>query len=116
MGIERRVGEHEFRLVQAEFGHHFVNRLVGGFEGIVAGIEEADFGAEDLGGTRGFGAANFFDALNGHAGLLPGSLAFTALAIREAEDADLIAARGVQGDCAAGPPDKIGCVRADYEN
>ena len=110
------MGEDEFRLVQAEFGHHFVDGFVGGLEGVVAGIEEADFGAEDFGGAGGFGASNLLDAFDGHAGLLPGSLALAALAVGEAEDADFVAAGGVEGDGAAGAPDEIGCVGADYKD
>src|SRR5262245_29886297 len=67
-------------------------------------------------GPFGLGAANGLDALDRHAGLLPGALAFAALAERQAEDAHAAATRRVQRDGATGTPDEIGCVRAEDQH
>ena len=43
-------------------------------------------------------------------------LALAAFAVGEAENADLVASGGVEGNCSAGAPDEIGCVGADYQD
>ena len=108
--------QHEFRLQFAVFADHRVDGFLSGLDRIIAGIEETDLRSEDSSGARGFGAADFLDALDGHAGLLPRALAFAALAEREAENADAIAARGVKRDGAAGAPYEIGGMGAHHEN
>jgi len=113
IGIAGGVGEDEFGLECAEFGDESVEELGRGEERIIAGIEKADFGAEEIGGGLRFVAAELLDLIDRHAGLFPGTLAFTALAEGEAENADAIAAGDVEGDGAGGSPDEIGGVGGD---
>ena len=85
-------------------------------DGIIAGVKEADLGAQNSSGASGFGAADFLDFRNRHAGLFPGSLTLTAFAKGEAKNPHTIAAGGVKGDGAAGAPNEIGRVRAENED
>jgi hypothetical protein len=82
---------------------------------VIAGVEELDFGAEQGGGALGLIFAAGFNACQRGAGFLPGELALAALAIGQADDLDLVAAPGVQGDSAAGAPDEIARMGGDDE-
>ncbi len=87
--------------------------LLGELERIVAAIEELDVGAEQRGGAFGLVLAAGLDLLQRGARLLPGELAFAALAERQADDLDPVAALGVQRDGAARAPDEIAGMGGD---
>ena len=110
------VGEDDLGFALAKFVHHVGNFFRRGNDRIVAHIEEADLRAENFGGARRFGVAIFLHALDGHAIDLPQALGFAAFAVGEAEDPDAIAAFRVERDGAAGAPDEVGGMRADYEH
>src|SRR5262249_10183588 len=82
---------------------------------IVAGVEESHFGAEQARGPFRLGAPDLFHPLDGHRRILPGALAFAALAIRQPEDAHTAAARRVARDRGAGAPGGISRMRAEHE-
>ena len=92
---------------------HAVEMLLVELQRIVAAIEELDLGAEQGGGALGLVLAAGFDLLQRGARLLPGELAFAALAERQADDLDAIALLGVQRDGAARAPDEIARMGGD---
>ena len=116
IGIEMGVGQHELGLMNSIFSDDFGYCLRGGKKRVIARIEETNFSAEDAGSASGFCAANFFDAVDGHARLFPGALAFAAFAKGKAENSDAIATAGIESDGAAGTPDEIGGMRAEDED
>jgi hypothetical protein len=61
---------------------------VGEAQGIVAGIEELDLGAEGGRGALSLVAAPGLDLLERHTGLFPCKLGFAALSERQAYDLD----------------------------
>src|SRR4051812_8151256 len=82
---------------------------------IVAGVEELDFRAEQLRRALRLVAPAGLDLLQRRARLLPGELAFAALAERQAGDLYAIALFGVQRDGAARAPDEIAGMRRDHK-
>ena len=106
--------QHYFGLQLAELHHHLVNGFFGGFDRIVAGIEEANLGAQYPGGALGLLLTFHLHALYRHALLLPQSFGLTALAKREAQNSDTVALLRVERDCPARAPYKIGGMRTDY--
>src|SRR5579871_4139571 len=113
VGVASGMREDEFGLEMAKFGDQSVEEFGSGGERVVAGIEETDFRAEDIGGGLRFVAAELLDLVDGHAGLFPGTLTFAALAEREAKNADAVAAVDVESDGSGGSPDEIGGVGGD---
>ena len=116
VGIEVRVGEDELGLMDAIFSDNLCDGFRGGKQRVIAGIEETDVSAEDGGGAGGFRAANFFDALDGHAGLFPSALAFAAFAERKAENTHTIAAARIKSNRATGSPNEIGGMGAEDDD
>ena len=115
VGVLERVGEHEGRIGLAIDVDHAVEMLLGELERIVAAIEELDLGAEQGGGAFGLVLAAGLHLFQRRARLLPGELAFAALAERQADDLDPVAALGVQRDGAARAPDEIARMGGDDE-
>ena len=105
--VLERVGEHEGRIGLAIDVDHAVVMLLGQIERVVAAVEELDLGAEQAGGALGLVLAAGLDLRQRGARLLPGELAFAALAERQAHDLDPVAALGVQRDGAARAPDEV---------
>src|ERR1039457_5940501 len=82
-------------------------------ERVVAAIEELDFGAQQVSGAFGLVLAAGLHGFERGAWLLPGELAFAALAERQAGDFHFVTALGVQRDGAARAPDEIARMGRD---
>src|SRR5205809_1100443 len=80
-----------------------------------AGVEKFEFRTQHLRRALRLVAPSGLELLHRRARLLPGELAFAALAERQAGDLDAITFLGVQRDRAARAPDEIAGVRRDHQ-
>ena len=110
------MAEHEARLHAADHLDQTELVVLRQVQRVVAQIElDQVMHAERLRRLFGFGAAGGFHLFQRHAGVFPELRAFTALAEGQADDGDVIAFLGMQGDGAAATPDEIGGMGADDE-
>ena len=93
--VLERVGEHEGRIGLTVDVDHSVKMRIGRLERVIAGVEELDLGAQQLGRPLGLVLAPGLDLFERGALLLPGELALAALTVRQAHDLDAIAFFGV---------------------
>ena len=113
IGIFQRMRQHEGRIELAVDVDHPVEMRLVELQRIVAAVEELDLRAEHPGRALGFVLASCLHGRHRRARLLPGELAFAALAIGQADDLHAIAALGVQRDRASRAPDEIAGMGGD---
>ncbi|GDY87401.1 hypothetical protein SAVCW2_66000 [Streptomyces avermitilis] len=114
VGVVEGVGEHDVRLGLPVNGHQPVGQLGRGEQGVVAGVEEDDLGAEGGGRLLGLLAPDPLDLLQRLA-LAPRLGGFAALTEGQTRDGDLLAAGRRQGDGSARSPHEVPGVRGDDE-
>jgi len=113
VGVLQRVSQDKVRLHATINIGQTEQRLFIGAQRIIADIKELDAGAEDIGGGLRLLLADLLHRLFGHVAFAPQFGRFATLAERQADNMDLVALAGVQGNRPASAPDEIGRVGAD---
>ena len=115
VGILQRVSQHEGRIELAVDIDHAVEMRLRQPQRIIAGVEKFDFRTQHLRRALRLVAPSGLDLLHPRARLLPGELAFAALAERQAGNLDAITFLHMQRDRAARAPDEIAGMRRDHQ-
>src|SRR5262245_14076539 len=115
VGVLKGVSEHKGRAKFPIDIDHAVEMRFIQLERIVAAVEEFDFRPEKLCGPFRFVPAAGLYLFKRGARLFPSELALSTFAIRQADNLDAVTPLGVQGDRAAGAPNKIAGMSSDDE-